>query len=261
VEEDRLKIVTLPNGPSEEMPLEEPTTEGDGDVLITVAPDWLRIHRDGRTIAGTYGLRTVIWDTGAAKLRDLTSPMLMDASSLQWSRSGIVAWRDRHSGVWAWSDTSGEPVTLEAERWPGRALRFAPAGPRVAMAADGEAAIWDSRTGRKLVTLTGPGSSKALQIAWSPDGRRVVTSSDDGVLRFWNASNGRLLASIYALADDDTRDWLLLTPDGRLDGSERALATVVAWRTGDRVSLDKRLTERRRVRNLWRSLSAGGSRR
>jgi WD40 repeat protein len=377
VEDDRLKIVMLPNGPIEEQPLEQPKTEGDGDVLITMSPQWVRIHRSGRTIAGTFDARTVLWDTSAATLRDVPSPVLMDATSLQWSRSGIVAWRDSHSGVWAWSDASGQPVTLEkAERWgladgeslfddsgrqqevliallrkdrrfdhvafspdgqwiatasqtddldavevwpaaaagavesvkldtadvtygpqppafssdsrrvatfrkgtslmmwstgswklerkwtlpgTGRALMFAPQGSRVAIAADGEAAIWDSNTGRKLVTLTGQGASKALQIAWSPDGRRVVTSSDDGVLRFWSASNGRLIASLYALAD--TRDWLLLTPDGRFDGSDGALATVVAWRTGDRVSLDKRLTDRRRVRNLWRNLSARGVRR
>jgi WD40 repeat protein len=130
---------------------------------------------------------------------------------------------------------------------------FAPQGSRLAIAADGEAAIWDANTGRKLLTLASPGSSKATQVAWSPDGNRLVTAADDGVLRFWNASDGRLLASLYTLAS--SRDWLLVAPDGRLDGSDRALATLVAWRTGDQVALDKRLTVLRRVRRLWQNLS------
>jgi WD40 repeat protein len=97
----------------------------------------------------------------------------------------------------------------------------------------------------------------ATQIAWSPDGNRLVTAADDGVLRFWKGSDGRLLASLYSVAS--SRDWLLVTPDGRIDGSERALASLVAWRTGDRVSLDNRLTGLQRVPGLWQRLSSGTS--
>jgi WD40 repeat protein len=423
VDDDQLLILALPNGPMQELPLEQPKTDWLGDVGITTSPSWLRIRRDGRTIAGTYDSRTILWDVASSKPRDLTSPALTDASSLEWSRSGVVAWADFQSGVRAWSDRSGEPVDLgvdidfaevlafhpdgrhlavsdsssihilDVQRlrsvrslevapttrtgiayspdgarlafasseglalfddrlrqqvrlarldqyvsaeyvafspdgrwiaaglggpqptvkiWPasraaeattldtnrltygpqppafsgdsrwlatfskgeslmlwstgswkvertwslpgtGRALAFAPQGAQLAIAADGEAAIWDASTGRRLVTLTSPGSSKATEVAWSPEGNRVVTAADDGVLRFWNATDGRLLASLYTLAS--TRDWLLVAPDGRIDGSERALASVVAWRTGDRVSVDKRATDGHRVRRLWSNLS------
>ncbi len=98
-----------------------------------------------------------------------------------------------------WSTGSWKLERTRKLAGTGRALMFAPEGPRLAIAADGETAIWDARTRRKLVTLTGPGSSRVTQVAWSPDGHRVVTSSDDGVLRFWHASDGRLLASLYAI--------------------------------------------------------------
>ena len=140
----------------------------------------------------------------------------------------------------------------------GRALEFAPAGSRLAVASDGEAAIWDANTGQKLVTLLAPGSAQFEEIAWSPDGRRVAASADDGVIRFWSSSDGRLLASLYVL--DSGGDWLLVTPDGRLDGSERALTRIVAWRTGDRVVSDRALTRAHRVANLWRSISIPPSR-
>ena len=150
------------------------------------------------------------------------------------------------SGSWKLERTWTLPGT-------GMALAFAPKGHRLAIAGDGEAAIWDASTGVKLVTLTSDGSRQMTHIAWSPDGNRVVTSTDDGVLKFWSASNGNLIASLYTLAS--SRDWLLVAADGRMDGTEQALATLVAWRTGTKVALNKELTDRRRVRGLWRSLS------
>lgn len=429
VDDDRLLILTLPSGPMRELPLEKPKTEWFGDVGLAQSPSWLRIRPDGRMLAGTYESRTVLWDVAATKLGELTSPALTEATSLHWSRSGVIAWADFQSGVRAWNERSGEPVdvggdvdsatslafhpdgrrlavsdsssihildlqrrrsvsslelppatrtgvafspdgsrvafasseglalfddrlrqqarlaqleeytsaeyvafspdgrwiaaglggpqpavkiwsatgagegvTLDTNRltygpqppafsgdsrwlatfskgeslmlwstgsWKlertwnlpgtGRALAFAPEGSRVAIAADDGAAIWDANTGGELVTLKSPGSSKATQIAWSPEGHRVVTSADDGVLRFWSASDGQLLASLYTLAS--SRDWLLVAADGRLDGSERALASLVAWRTGDQVSLDKRVTDRHRVRRLWQKLSPRAPRR
>jgi hypothetical protein len=54
---------------------------------------------------------------------------------------------------------------------------------------------------------------------------------------------------------DNGRDWLLVAPDGRIDGSVGALARVVAWRTGDQVTTNSTITRRRRVPNLWRSVN------
>ena len=422
VDDYRAVILTLPNGPLQEVPVGTPKTERSGHVRWS--PSWLRIRRDGRLLAGTTDSHTILWDIAATNFRNLIAPPLTHANSLQWSRSGVVAWGDFQSGVRAWNDRTGEPVdsgsdinfadalafhpdgqrlavsgsssidildlqrrravsslqvppatrtgvafspdgsrlafasseglaifdvrlrqqarlarleeytsaecTRFQSRWaldrcrPGRssnacqgmaihgvcrcrdaryqsadvwsaaaciqrrfalardlqqrpvaeslvhrswalertwslpgtghALAFAPRGPRLAVAGDGEAAISDANTGRKLVTLSSPGSSQAREIAWSPDGNRVVTSADDGVLRFWNAVDGRLLASLFTLAS--TEDWLLVAADGRLDGSERALTSLVAWRVGNRVALNKAVTDRQRVRGLWRSLTS-----
>jgi WD40 repeat protein len=131
----------------------------------------------------------------------------------------------------------------------GRALAFAPTGSRLAVASDGEAAIWDANTGQKLVTFLAPGSAQFEQIAWSPDGQSVVSSADDGVIRFWSSSDGRLLASLYML--ESRGDWLLVTPDGRLDGSDRAVTEMVGWRVLNTVVSDRALTRAHRVPDLW----------
>jgi WD40 repeat protein len=107
-------------------------------------------------------------------------------------------------------------------------------------------------SGRTLVTLATPDGASISEIAWSPDGQRVVTAVDDGVLRFWDAAIGRLLCSLYILETD--RDWLLVSSDGRLDGTDGALKRLVAWRTGDGVGVNDALTGRYRVRDLWTAL-------
>lgn len=424
VDDDRLMIATLPGGRVQASPLAAPGIDWHGDVGITRPLRWLRIRRDGVMLAGAYETRTVVWDVGAARLRELTAPALVYPTSLQWSRSGLIAWTDLESGVRAWDDRSGQPVdlaqdidsattlafspdgtrlavadhsamhivdvrsrrsvasielpvtlragvaftpdgsrvafetseglaildgslrgetrvspleeytsaehiafspdgrwiaaglggpnptlrvwpssgsgaavTLERDRltygpqppafshdsrrlasfsrgesvmvwatgpwsvertWSlpgsGQALAFAPDDSRLAVAGQGEAAIWDASTGRKLVALSHPGSPVATEIAWSPDGARLVSAADDGVVRFWKASDGRLIASLFTFGSN--RDWLLVAPDGRMDGTDGALDTLVAWRTRGRVARDRALTNGRRVRGLWRSLSA-----
>jgi WD40 repeat protein len=423
VDDDRMIVRELPDGPQQVISLPEPKTTFIGDVGISKQQSWLNISRDGFMLGGSSESRTVVWDVGAARLRELVAPALMSPTSLQWSSNGVVVWADLDSGVQGWDDRlgkpadfgkkidsptslalrpdgarvavansssiyildvakrravaslklppspatgvafspdgsrlafassqgfstfdgnlrsqvriaaldaytdvehaafspdgrwiaaglsgphptlrvwpgvgSGSPITLDIgnvtygpqppafsgdSRWlasfkrgstltiwstaswnverawtlpgTGRALAFAPVGARLAVASDGEGAIWDANTVHKLVTFSVPGSAELTEVAWSPDALRVVTSADDGVLRFWSSSDGRLLASLYMLESDG--DWLLVTPDGRLDGSERALTRLVAWRVGDRVVSDSALTGAHRVPRLWRSIS------
>jgi WD40 repeat protein len=429
VDDERAVFVTLPGGQMQEIPIDITRAKSQAAVRMIDSPTWLKIRRDGRLLAGQDNSRTVLWDVTTRGLRELTSPALPDHSTLQWHKSGFIAWADYQSGVRLWNDKSGglvnpgaaidsagaialrhdgervivadyasvqvldlrrqrtvgsvdlsptagpgvaispdgtriaftssdalalsddtlrkpirlarlekdasveyvafspdgrwiaaglegpQPavrvwpiggpgaaVTLDTNRvtygpqppafnsdsrwlasfskgnslmlwatgswtvdksWTlpgtGRALAFEPQGSRLAIAGDGEAAIWDASTARKLVTLTSPSSSEHRQIAWSPDGNRVVTSADDGVLRIWTASDGRLIASLFTFVSG--ADWILMTPDGQVDGTDRALASLVAWRTGDRVTLDKSITDRYRVRGLWRTLPTGAPRR
>jgi WD40 repeat protein len=79
-----------------------------------------------------------------------------------------------------------------------------------------------------LVRLATPDGANISEIAWSPDALRVVIAGDDGTLRLWDAAGGRRLCSVYIL--DAGKGWLLVSPGGRLDGSEMALGHLVAWR-------------------------------
>jgi WD40 repeat protein len=214
---------------------------------------------DGRWIAaGLGGPHTAlrVWPASGAR-----SPITLDAGDITYgpqppafsSDSRWLASFKQGSTLMIWRTASWKVERTWTIPGSGEALAFAPEGPRLAIASDGEGAIWDASSGHKLVTFSVPGSAELNEIAWSRNAERVVTSADDGVLRFWNSSDGRLLASLYMLDSDD--DWLLVTPDGRIDGSEKALTRLVAWRIGDRVVSDSALTGAHRVPGLWRLIS------
>ena len=211
---------------------------------------------DGRWIAAKFGgahnaLRAYPADTPGP-------PVTLDSQDVSYQQPVTFSGDSR----WLASFVMGTTLTVwstgswnVARSWTlgesGESLAFAPEGTRLAVTGGAEAAIWDAETGRKVVTLAGQGGNPR-EIAWSPDGQRLVTAGDDGVMRFWSAADGRLLASLYIL--DAGADWLLVAPDGRIDGTARALRDLVAWRTGDRVAADAARTSRTRTPGLWRSL-------
>jgi len=79
------------------------------------------------------------------------------------------------------------------------------------------------RGGAALVSLRGAGRVLPLggmdamteALAFSPDGRRAVTGSVDGVLRLWNARTGALLDSISLADRIDQPTAIAPAPDGR----------------------------------------------
>ncbi|ONH59310.1 hypothetical protein CcI49_17915 [Frankia sp. CcI49] len=52
------------------------------------------------------------------------------------------------------------------------------------------ARVWDAVSGQELLTLTGHGR-RVWDGVWSPDGSRILTVSDDGTMRIWDAVDGR----------------------------------------------------------------------
>jgi WD40 repeat protein len=78
---------------------------------------------------------------------------------------------------------------------------FSPDGSRVATAgtADGEIRIWDAATGGEVAVLEGH-EQFVTDIAYSPDGRRLLSASADGTARLWDA--GRWAAAAKPLVHD-----------------------------------------------------------
>ena len=82
-------------------------------------------------------------------------------------------------------------------------VAFSPDGSRIAVAntADiedlgGWASIWDVATGEMILSLPRQ-SAFVNSVAFSPDGRRLVTTGDDQTARVWDANTGEELLTLY----------------------------------------------------------------
>ena len=49
--------------------------------------------------------------------------------------------------------------------------------------------VWDAETGQETLTLKGH-TGKVTSVVFSPDGRRIVSGSQDSTLKVWDAETG-----------------------------------------------------------------------
>jgi WD40 repeat protein len=81
-----------------------------------------------------------------------------------------------------------------------------PDGSRLASTSyDKTAKVWDTATGRELLTLRGH-SDLILSVVWNFDGKQLATACKDGTVRVWDASIG------YEISTNPTYGQELGTP-------------------------------------------------
>ncbi len=75
--------------------------------------------------------------------------------------------------------------------------------------------LWEVATGREVRTFAGH-TSAVLSVAISGDDKYALSASDDKTLKLWEVATGELL---FTRLHVDKSDWIVVTPDGRFDGS------------------------------------------
>ncbi|NIM92881.1 MAG: TIR domain-containing protein [Anaerolineales bacterium] len=133
---------------------------GDGLILIDVEEgppiysEWSR-DGDGLLVVSPGGVH--VWDLPSGGLEDLTEGMLLDEGA----------------------------DSLNHASWNSD-------GTRIISTSRGGARIWDAQSGQQLIELIGHTGAVSYAV-WSPDGRKVLTTSSDNTARLWDGDTGRLL--------------------------------------------------------------------
>jgi WD40 repeat protein len=129
-----------------------------------------------------------------------------------------------------WDVATLKPAVAPLEHpAPVHALAFGPDGkalltacgnnPDSPLSQGGEARLWDAATGQPARSATDgsvlrlPHQGAVLAVAFSPDGKTVLTGSSDWTARLWDAATGQRLGP--PLAHQDTVTSVAYSPDGR----------------------------------------------
>jgi len=95
----------------------------------------------------------------------------------------------------------------------GRVLAAASTGPKDTIT------LWNVDSGSEVATLSGH-FREIHRLAFTPDGKMLVSTSGDTTVRTWDVATGQELLTLLSFGQND---WLAVTPDGLFDGSP------VAW--------------------------------
>ncbi len=137
---------------------------------------------------------------------------------------------DRRGTIRTWGGDTGELIT-NFERIQGQSVgvgsvSFNLSGDRaVAGMGNGYLGLWDARSGKLL--WDAKHGNRVRNVAMSPDGRLVISASNDETARFWNAEDGQPVGQ--KLKHRGQVFVSTFSPDGRLAVTGGFDATVRLW--------------------------------
>jgi WD40 repeat protein/serine/threonine protein kinase len=206
-------------------------------VVATFSPD-------GTALLAAGGKQA--WLNSAATGQPIVGPLDHAAAVLAgaFSPDGKTVLTGSYDGsAWLWDATTGRCL---AGPWrhpdPVWAVAFRPDGKAVAtgsghsverdghMVGVGKARVWDLASGE--VIQSAPSHARdVIAVAFTPDGRTLVTASKDTTARFWDAATGAAIGGV--IHHDGWVGALALTADGRavLTGSDDTTARL--WSVPD----------------------------
>ncbi len=201
---------------------------------------------DGKYIASpSYWDNTVkLWDavTGVETLRlrgheALITSVAFSPDNKQVASGGL----DKTIKIWDVA-TAKEVITLHGHTKTVVSIAFSPDGKHIASAGsdlklravldrEGEIKVWNAATGANLITLRH--DNLYSNVAFSPDGTKIVCGSSDGTIKVWDWATGDEVMTLRGHAEAVTS--VTFSPDGKRIVSASRDRTAKIWdsTTGD----------------------------
>ena len=189
---------------------------------------------DGAFLAtASWDQSVMVWDARTGEPASTLLGHRREVVALAWSPAGDrIATGGNEGDVRLWDPRADQVPTLrDRASWvhhmavapDGRTIA-APGGP--CAGGDHTVVVSDVATGAERARLVGHGSA-VTQVAFTPDGGRVVTTSTDRTLRVWDAASG---AALRTIAGPEEEIWALaLASDGRTAVTGEQLGVLREW--------------------------------
>jgi WD40 repeat protein len=147
---------------------------------------------DGHSIVTASGDGVWIWNSDTHQLIGKLTGYIGTVTGVGFSGDGsliVISSTDKTAHIW---DANTRRQISVLDEGVGIA-EFSRDGQRVVTVDGKSARIWDVKTGRQLATLTGH-EGPVRSVGFSPDGRLIVTSSNDRTARIWASETYQQIA-------------------------------------------------------------------
>jgi WD40 repeat protein/tRNA A-37 threonylcarbamoyl transferase component Bud32 len=243
---DCRKIVTYPS--SVDTPTVWDADGGPQTLTIDgkIGPiDCVAFSPDGLKLVGLSGPagRLKVWDSASGReiFNLKTDPSGISVNSVAFSPDGqrIVSGSGSRL-LKVWDAANGEVIlTFTGHKSAVTGVTFSPDGRQIASSSrDNTVKLWDAISGKDIITLSRPQSEKGHKVKWelsnngncvafSPDGRKIVSSGDDNLLMVWDVATGKEILPLKGHTEQVLS--VAFSPDGQRIVSGSGDKSIKVW--------------------------------